>query len=85
MVCKIEWHLDELFPRLGFIVTNFRLSSHEFLKTYNDRAEMENRIREGKNTLRWDKTSCPKFEANQARPMMGLLAYNLLHLLREFI
>jgi len=76
--------LDELFPRVGFIVTNSRLSSKEVVKTYNGRANIENRIKEGKNTLRWDKTSCHKFEANQARLKMGLLAYNLLHLLREF-
>jgi hypothetical protein len=80
VVCKIEWHLDELFPRLGFIVTNSRLSSHEVVKAYNGRANAENRIKDGKNTLRWDKTSCHRFEANQARLMMGLLAYNLLHL-----
>ena len=36
------------------------------------------------NTLRWDKTSCHHFEANQARLEMGTLAYNLLHMLREF-
>jgi len=84
VVCKIEWHYDELFPRVGFIVTNSRLSSKEVVKTYNGRANVENRIKEGKNTLRWDKTSCHKFEANQARLKMGLLAYNLLHLLREF-
>jgi hypothetical protein len=50
----------------------------------NGRANVENRIKEGKNTLRWDKTSCHKFDANQARFKMGLLAYNLLHLVREF-
>ena len=84
VVCKIEWHQGELFPRVGFIVTNSRLSSKEVIKIYNGRANIENRIKEGKNTLRWDKTSCHKFEANQARLKMGLLAYNLLHLLREF-
>ncbi len=35
------------------------------------------------DTLRWYKTSCHKFDANQARFKMGLLAYNLLHLVRE--
>ncbi len=52
VVCKIEWHLDELFPRVGFIVTNSRLSSKEVVKVYNGRANVENRIKEGKNTLR---------------------------------
>jgi len=84
VVCKIKWHLDELFPRVGFIVTNSRLSSQEIVRTYNGRANVENRIKEGKYTLRWDKTSCHKFEANQARLKMGPLAYNPLHLLREF-
>ncbi len=31
-----------------------------------------------------DKTSCHRFEANQARLKMGALAYNLLHMIREF-
>ena len=48
------------------------------------RAEIENRIKEGKNALRWDKTSCSRFEANEARLKMGVLAYNLLHMLRKF-
>jgi hypothetical protein len=54
------------------------------VKVYNGRGDVENRIKEGKNTLRWDKTSCHRFAANQARLLMGVLAYNLLHMLREF-
>jgi hypothetical protein len=84
VVCKIEWHLGELFPRIGFIVTNSRLPSSKVIKVYNGRGDVENRIKEGKNTLRWDKTSCHRFEANEARLKMGVLAYNLLHMLRQF-
>jgi hypothetical protein len=54
------------------------------VKAYNGRGDVENRIKEGKNTLRWDKTSCHRFSANQARLLMGVLAYNLLHMLRRF-
>ena len=43
-----------------------------------------NRIKAGKNTLRWDKTSCHRFVANEVRLKMGFLAYNLLHLIRRF-
>ena len=60
------------------------LSVEKIIKVYNRRAETENRIKEGKNTLRWDKTSCHLFESNEARLKMGLLTYNLLHLLRKF-
>ena len=45
---------------------------------------MGNRIQEGKNTLRWDKTISQRFEANQAPLKMGVLAYNLLHMIRQF-
>ena len=44
---------------------------------------IENRIKEGKNTLRWDKTSCHRFAANQARLLVGCLAYNMLHMIRN--
>ena len=81
MVCKIEWHQDELFARVGFVVTNSRLSCAKVVKVYNGRGDVENRIKEGKNTLRWDKTSCHRFDANQARLKMGVIAYNLLHTL----
>jgi hypothetical protein len=82
-VAKIEWHVEELFPRIGFIVTNFKLPAGKVVKVYNGRGDVENRIKEGKNTLRWDKTSCHRFAANQSL-LMGVLAYNLLHLLRQF-
>ncbi|MGO8784530.1 MAG: transposase [Syntrophobacteraceae bacterium] len=57
VVCKIEWHVGELFPRVGFIVTNSYLEAHKVITIYNGRAEIENRIKKGKNTLRWDKTN----------------------------
>ena len=84
MVCRIAWHENELFPQIGFVVSNSCISVEKVVKVYNLRAETENRIKEGKNTLRWDKTSSHRFESNEARLKMGLLAYNLLHLLRKF-
>jgi len=84
VVAKIEWHFGELFPRHYFIVTNSKLAASKVVKVYNGRGDVENRIKEGKNTLRWDKTSCHRFPANEARLKMGFLAYNLLHLIRRF-
>ena len=57
VICKIEWHIGELFPRVGFIVTNSNIEAHKVVTIYNGRAEIESRIKEGKNTLRWDKTN----------------------------
>jgi hypothetical protein len=84
VVAKIEWHFGKLFPRYYFIVTNSRLAASKVVKVYNGREDVEHRIKEGKNTLRWDKTSCHRFPANEARLKMGFLAYNLLHLIRRF-
>ena len=72
------------FPRYYLIVTNSRLPAGKVVKVYNGRGDVENRIKEGKNRLRWDKTSCHRFAANEARMKMGFLAYNLLHLIRRF-
>ncbi len=84
VVAKIEWHFGELFPRYYFIVTQSKLAACKVVKVYKGRGDVENRIKEGKNTLRWDKTSCHRFPANEARLKMGFLAYNLLHLIRRF-
>ena len=46
-------------------------------------AEVGNRIKEGNNALRWDKTNRRRPEANQARLQMGVMAYNLLHMIRQ--
>jgi len=51
---------------------------------YNGRGNVENRIKEGKKTLRWDKTSCHRFAANEAKFKVNFLAYNLIHLILWF-
>jgi hypothetical protein len=84
VVTKIEWHRGELFSRIGLVVTSSKLLADKVTKVFIRRAEIENRIKEGKKTLSCDKTSCQRFEANQARLEMGVWAYNLLHMIRQF-
>lgn len=79
----IERHVGELFPRIGFIVTDSGLPAEKMVTAYNGRGHFENRIEEGKNTLRRDKTNCCKLAANQTRLLIGIPGYNLLHMLRE--
>jgi len=50
VVCKIEWQVGELFPRVGFILTNSNLEAQQVITIYNGRAEIVNRIKEGKST-----------------------------------
>jgi hypothetical protein len=54
-----------------------KLPAGKVLKLYNGRGNVENRIKEDKNTLRSDKASCRCLATNQARLLTGGFAYNL--------
>lgn len=83
VVAKIEWHAGELFPRVGFIVTNLKKQSKNVVKFYNGRGTAEQWIKEGKNALRWTKLSCRTFKDNQTRLQLFALAYNIGNFLRR--
>jgi hypothetical protein len=48
MVAKVEWHLGELYPRVGFIVTNLSRPLENVVAFYNPRDTCEQWIKEGK-------------------------------------
>src|SRR5919106_673942 len=48
VVAKVEWHPGELYPRVGFIVTNL-CRPERVVAFYNGRGTAEQWIREGKN------------------------------------
>ena len=77
MVAKVEWHQGELFPRIGFIVTNLSYPVKGITQFYNGRGTAEQWIKEGKYALNWTRLSCHKFVANQVRLGLFILAYNL--------
>ena len=52
IVAKVEHHRGELFPRVGFIVTNMALASHSVVRFYNKRGTAEQWIKEGKQPSR---------------------------------
>jgi len=83
VVAKIEWHAGELFPRVGFIVTNLSKHSKRVVRFYNGRGTAEQWIKEGKNAVQWTKLSCRTFRDNQARLQLFALAYNVGNFLRR--
>jgi hypothetical protein len=83
VVAKAEWHQGELFPRVGFIVTNLGYPPKGIVRFYNGRGTAEQWIKEGKYALNWTRLSCHKFVANQARLALFILAYNLGNFLRR--
>lgn len=83
VVAKVEWHLGELFPRVGFIVTNLSWWSKNVVGFYNGRGTAEQWIKEGKNALKWTRLSCRRFKDNAVRLQLFVLAYNLANFLRR--
>ena len=74
VVAKVEWHQGELFPRVGFIVTNLNKRAKNVVKFYNGRGTAEQWIKEGKNAVKWTKLSCRTFNDNQTRLQLFALA-----------
>jgi hypothetical protein len=83
VVAKVEWHRGELFPRVGFIVTNLPAKAKGIVHFYNGRGTAEQWIKEGKYALNWTRLSCHRFVANQVRLQLFVLAYNLGNFLRR--
>jgi hypothetical protein len=83
VVAKIEWHPGELFPRVGFIVTNMGGNAPRVVNFYNQHGTAEQWSKEGKRAVRWTRLSCHSFDANQVRLQLHALAYNLGNFLRR--
>jgi hypothetical protein len=75
VVAKVEWHSGELFPRVGFIVTNLTRPAKRVVRFYNQRGTAEQWIKEGKNAVKWTRLSCHDFVDNQVRLHLFVLAY----------
>jgi DDE family transposase len=83
VLAEVEWYQGELYPRVGFIVTNLSRPAERVVKFDNGRGTAEQWIREGKAALRWTRLSCHAFRANAVRLQRFALAYNLANFLRS--
>ncbi len=82
VVAKVEWHSGELYPRVGFIVTNLARPAERIVAFYNHRGTAEQWIKEGKGAIKWTRLSCQTFAANAVRLQLHALAYNLGNFMR---
>jgi hypothetical protein len=82
VVAKVEWHPSELYPRVGFIVTNLARPAERVVAFYNHRGTAEQWIKEGKGAIKWTRLSCRTFAANAVRLQLHALAYNLGNFMR---
>src|SRR5262249_35853132 len=77
VTAKVEWHPEELYPRVGFIVTNVSRPAQRVVAFYNKRGTCEQWIKEGKRAIKWTRLSCQPFAANPVRLQRQALGYKL--------
>ena len=85
VVAQLEHHPGELFPRVGFIVTNLTLPNRAVVRLYNKRGTAEQWIKEGKQAVKMTRLSCHKFRSNEVRLWLTIIAYNLGNLWRRLV
>jgi hypothetical protein len=76
-VAKVELRYDELFPRVGFIVTNLEADNRAVVRFCNKRGTAEQWIKAGKEAVKPTRLSCHRFRANEVRLWLSVIAYNL--------
>jgi len=81
-VAKVEWHPGELYPCVGFIVSNLARLAERVVAFYNRRGTCEQYIKRGKGAIKWTRLSCRSFAANAVRLQLHALAYNLSNFMR---
>ncbi len=83
IICKAEY--NHKGPNTRFIITNLAHAKYRFIyeTVYCGRGAMELMIKEHKNHLFSDRTSCSSFQANQFRLFMHSIVYVLMHTFRE--
>jgi len=72
VVAKVEFHFGELFPRVGFIVTNLETDNRAVVRFYNKRGTAEQWIKEGKQAVKMTRLSCHRFRSNEVRLSLGI-------------
>jgi len=77
VVAKVAWHPGELYPRVGFLVTNLCRPPERVVAFYKGRGTAEQWIKEGKNAVKWMRLPCRSMTANAVRLQLHALAYNL--------
>jgi DDE family transposase len=82
VIAKVEWHPGELYPRVGFIVTNVRRPAERAsLPSTTSAGHASNGSRRAR-AIKWTRLSCRTFAANAVRLQLHALAYNLGNFLR---
>lgn len=67
VVAKVEWRPGEVFPRVGFAVTNLPMDPDRIIHFYNRRGTAEQHIKEGKRAFDRTRLSCKGMAQDEVR------------------
>ena len=82
VVAKVEWHPGELYPRVGFIVTNMASPRRECRRLLQQARDLRAVDQRGQGRDSRDAAVARSFAANAVRLQLHALAYNLGNFLR---
>jgi hypothetical protein len=85
VVAKVEFHVGEPFPHVGFIVTDRETDNRAVVRFYNKQGTAEQWIKEGKQAVKMMRLSGHRFRSNEVRLWLSLIAYNLGNLWRRMV
>jgi len=70
LICfvEVEHHAGELFPRVGFIVTNLQTDSRAVVSFYNKRGTAEQWIKEGKQAVKMTRQAAGRLHPHAVPP-----------------
>src|SRR5262249_12952356 len=82
VIVKVEWHPGELYPRVGFIVTNMSRQAERVVAFYNKRGTCEQWIKGAKARSSGRDWRAERSPPTPVRLQLHALAYNLGNFLR---
>ena len=82
MADKVEWYPGELYPQVGFIVTDPSRPAKRVVAFFNQQGTAEQWIKEGKYAIEWPQLYCRKFRHIEVRLQLYPRAYNLVTFVR---
>ena len=85
IVAKVEHHAGELFPRVGFIVTNLLLPNRAVVRFYNKRGTAEQWIEGRQAGGALDTAVVSPVPGERGPAAVGVLAYNIANLWRRLV
>jgi len=81
-ITRVEWHPGDLYPRVGFIVTDPTRPAESAVAFYNQSGKAEQWLKEVKAAIKWTRLSSQSLAANAVRLQLHVFAYNLSNFMR---